>query len=222
MFHTKICGVRLPADIEVVADAGADAIGLNFFPASVRYVDPASETAVALARAARDRGLLCVGLFVNEAPATIDNACQRLALDAIQLHGDEDVADMELLAERTAIPIIRAIKLPTGSLSVKTIESAAYRWATTGCHLLFDADAGSAHGGAGRPLDWPAIGRWAAINPNTSWTLAGGLKPGNVANAIGESKANSVDVASGVEQPRGEKSEALIRQFVAESKKALF
>lgn len=220
MFHVKICGLRFKHDVQAVEASGADAIGLNFFPASVRYLDPESPTTRELSDTAKAAGLLRVGVFVNESARRIAEIVKGVGLDVIQLHGDESAEFLDEL-EGTDLPqyghrrIIRAIKLPTGILSPQQIETTAFPWIDAGCHLLLDADAGSAHGGSGKTLDWSSIRRWAQSQPTCGWTLAGGLTPENVAEAIRTSGANSVDTASGVEQPRGVKSAELIGRFVA-------
>jgi phosphoribosylanthranilate isomerase len=98
------------------------------------------------------------------------------------------------------------------------VEERVAPWREIGCDLLLDADAGSQGGGAGLRLDWTAIGRWSAqFGAKDSWALAGGLTPQSVSKAIAASGAKSVDVASGVEQPRGIKSAELISSFVEHS-----
>ncbi len=223
MFHIKICGIRTPADANAAASAGADAVGLNFFPSSVRYVDPADAATGELSAAAASAGLLRVGVFVNESPSSIGSIAKRVGLDAIQIHGDETVeivSDLKQLDEVKEKPLIRAIKL-SGHRSPEEIHQAAQPWADVGCHLLIDADAGSAHGGIGRVVDWDSVKRWADNFSDVSWTLAGGLTPGNVGEAIARSGATSVDTASGVEDPRGVKSAKMIEGFVAEARRAL-
>ncbi len=220
MFHTKICGVKRASDIEAVSASGADAIGLNFYKPSVRFVDPTSKLAESLSVQAKSAGLLCVGLFVNETVESTLSHALRLGLDVIQLHGDEDVSFVTELRQKTDLPILRAIKLPVGTLTVEMIQEKAGPWEQLDCQILLDADAGPAYGGSGQRLDWSAIRRWAAQYPDVRWVLAGGLTPANVARAIQESQAEGVDVASGVEELRGEKSEQLIRDFAQERKKA--
>lgn len=217
MFRIKICGVRRPEDIAAVADAGGDAIGLNFFPPSVRYVSPEEDSTAALARLAAERGLMRVGVFVNETIATIRQSTQRVGLDAIQLHGDETLEDGKRLQFEMDRPVIRAIKLPRTPLTTDAIEQAAGPWIDAGCHVLLDADAGRQHGGSGKTLDWASVKSWASTQTTTSWTLAGGLKPENLAEAIEASGATSVDTASGVECPKGVKSAERIREFVRQT-----
>ena len=214
MFQIKICGVRRVQDIHAVADCGADAIGLNFFPGSIRFIDPSSPDAAELSKVGSDRGLLRVGVFVNESPEAIARVVDQIKIDVVQLHGDESIDDAEALAGAYGFRVIRAIKLPTGPLEPASIEAAARPWIDIGCHPLLDADAGAAHGGSGKTLDWNSIRHWSDANPQTAFTLAGGLNPGNVAQAITESGTQSVDTASGVEQPRGEKQRDLIDAFV--------
>ena len=132
----------------------------------------------------------------------------------VQLHGDEPLRLARELAESRQLPVIRAIKLSAGPLAAARIEAAARPWVDVGCHPLLDADAGAAHGGSGKTLHWASIRRWSDEHRQTRFTLAGGLNPGNVAEAIRESGAKSVDTASGVEQPRGEKQVDLIAAFV--------
>ncbi|TWT50548.1 N-(5'-phosphoribosyl)anthranilate isomerase [Rubripirellula amarantea] len=212
LFHAKICGVRFKSDIEAVGQAGGDAIGLNFFPPSIRYVRP--DEASALSEVARRLEIKCVGVFVNESAESIAQISQQVGLDVIQLHGDETLDDLKLIREATRLPVLRAIKLPTGPLDAETIESKTQPWISAGCDVLLDADAGAAHGGSGKTLDWDSVRQWAERSPEVNWTLAGGLTPENVAVAMQVSGAKSVDTASGAEQPKGTKSRERIAEFL--------
>lgn len=213
LFHTKICGVRFTSDIEAVGVSGADAIGLNFFPPSVRYVDPGKEDTSRLAETAKRFGLLRVGVFVNETVQTIYEIQQRVGLDVIQLHGDEPLGWTDEYRLTGSLPIVRAIKLPTAELNAKSIEERVRPWTDQGCHVLLDADAGAAHGGSGKTLDWEVIGQWSRDYGCRSWTLAGGLDRENVGLAKRISGAVSVDTASGTESSKGIKSSVLIQAF---------
>lgn len=213
MFHIKICGVREIAQIEAVFKSGADAIGLNFYPTSCRFVDPQQPLTAELASKAEELGLTRIGVFVNSSVENMLQVSEHLGLDAIQLHGDEQSEVVSRLQDAGIKKLIRAIKLPVGALAVEDIETCVTPWASLGTHLLLDADGGKHHGGTGKTLDWGVIREWAQRCRDVRWTLAGGLNPANVAAAISESGANSVDTASGVESERGTKSNSLICQF---------
>ena len=219
MFHIKICGVRLKEDIDAAGDAGADAIGLNFFPASARYVDPNAASTRELAEHAGARDLIRVGVFVNEHADSIFEIANRCRLDVIQLHGDESIDDATQLLE-IGMRVLRAIKLPVGKLTTAEIQTRIAPWRNANASLLLDADAGTAHGGSGKTLDWNAIREWSIQHPANDWILAGGLNPENVGQAIRSSAATSVDVASGVEESRGVKSAARIRAFTKNAQQA--
>ncbi len=215
MFSVKICGVRLKADLRSARAAGVDAVGLNFYPPSVRFLDPAAVQTRALSREASESGLLRVGVFVDDSPARIARVAETVGLDAVQLHGDEP-AETAARLRGEGFRVIRAVKLPPGPLSIGQIRDAIEPVVAAEMHPLLDADGGSQHGGTGRRLDWAAIGQWARAMPPRSWTLAGGLTPDNVAEAIRVTGATSVDVASGVERQRGTKDALLIERFLAE------
>lgn len=214
-FHIKICGVRIKSDIDAVARAGGDAIGLNFFPPSVRYVDPTDVATRELCDHGKSARLKTVGVFVNESAGSVGALARDLALDVIQLHGDETLEDVRMVRLVTSKPILRAIKLPTGPVSVEAIASMTQPWVLAGCDLLLDADAGASHGGSGKAIDWPSVRAWAEAYPRVNWTLAGGLTPENVAEAMKVSTAVSVDTAGGTEEPKGTKSASRIAAFVA-------
>ncbi len=220
MFKLKICGVLLKSDIDAAAKAGADCIGLNFYEESVRYVEPDSLETLSMCRHARKLGLQRAGVFVNRSADEIAEIAQGLDLDLVQLHGDSTLADANELRE-LGIDVIKAVRLPTGSLSVKQIYDAASPWTSNGFHVLLDAESTEHFGGSGKQLDWKTIAEWAWQNPAAQWTLAGGLKAENVAEAIRTTGAKSVDVASGVEEPRGTKDAKKITQFCETAKAAL-
>jgi phosphoribosylanthranilate isomerase len=219
VFQIKICGVRLEEDVRAVEQSGADAIGLNFFPPSVRYLDPDGHAATELARSAAEAGLTTVGVFVNRSAAEIAAVATRLELDAVQLHGDEPPATAETLVD-AGWSVVRALKIPVGPFQPAWLEERAQPWVASGCHLLLDADAGRRHGGSGKTLDWSCVRQWAAGRTPGSWTLAGGLKPENVAAAIEASAARSVDTASGVECPRGVKNAGRVRALTEAARAA--
>lgn len=220
-FAIKICGMRSVQDVRSVADAGADAVGLNFYEPSVRSLNPDAEETIRINQVAREVGLTRVGLFVNHDLEFIQRVAGSLQLDWIQLHGDEPVSLAEDLV-RAGQRILRAIRLPRGKLMPGQIDDVIGKWNEVDVSYLLDADAGASFGGGGQPLDWPSIRAWSDRRGDSAagWVLAGGLNPENVREAIQVSGATSVDVASGVEQPKGRKNAEKIRQFVAAAQRA--
>jgi len=214
-FRVKVCGVRRAEDLRACVDAGIDAVGWNLYPPSVRFVDATSSDVQALCRQAAELGLYQIGVFVNEPADTILRAADRLGLDSVQLHGDE-LPELGEPLTAEGYRVVRAIRLPAGPLDGSQIREAIGPWASLPVDLLLDADPGTGFGGGGRRLDWHSIARWAGDASGTDapkWILAGGLSPENVADAIESSGATAVDVASGVEQPRGSKSPQRIAAF---------
>jgi phosphoribosylanthranilate isomerase len=199
----KICGITRLEDAEVVARAGADALGLNFFEQSPRYVRPEAAAAIST----RVRGSLQrVGLFVNASAADVDAVLQRVELDVLQFQGEETGS----YCEAFGIPFMKAIRV-RGALDVAALES-EYRQA---CCLLLDAYVPGQPGGTGTRFDlsmWPR-------STSMQLVLAGGLAPDNVADAIRRVAPYAVDVSGGVEGPvKGEKDHERIVQFINEVK----
>jgi len=223
MFRIKICGVRSETDIDSVAEAGADAVGFNFHPPSIRYVD--APQAIRLSVRAAQRSLTRVGVFVEQSVDEISRIADSAQIDFVQLHGGQTIADALWLSDR-GFRVIRVIRLAVGPLDPESISAAVASWGFGDFPLLFDAEAGAHGGGLGLRLDWEAIGKWSKIEmfsekvPQTSgeakaqWAIAGGLTPETIGEAIVNSRATAIDVASGVEEPRGEKCRHKIDLFV--------
>jgi phosphoribosylanthranilate isomerase len=203
----KICGINDPAAFDAAVAAGADWIGFVFFPPSPRFVTP--ETAAALAGRAQG-GPPKVGLFVDPTEEAIAAVLARVKLDALQLYGR--VADPAALRTRFGLPIWRAVGI-AGRDDLPADDRGADA-------LLLEAKpppASTRPGGNAARFDWSLLRGWAAPAP---WMLAGGLTPDNVAEAIRETGAESVDVSSGVEREPGVKDPALIRAFIAAARAA--
>ena len=202
-FLIKICGVTTAEDAAMVADAGADAIGVNLWPGSKRYVTPAAARAVLEAVPA---GVLKVGVFVD-APATeMARRIEELGLDRAQLHGDELATDFAALDPARIVRVIRV-------RDAASFETAA-GW--NPALWLYDAFV-EGFGGAGIPAPWPLIARHA----RRPFLLAGGLTPDNVAAAIRATHPDGVDVASGVESRPGVKDPAKVAAFIAAARAAI-
>ncbi|QDU91143.1 N-(5'-phosphoribosyl)anthranilate isomerase [Pirellulimonas nuda] len=219
MFRVKICGVTTAQDAAAAVAAGADAIGINFFPGSPRCVSSAQASEVAKAA----QGALRVGVFVNASASMIVAAAEEVGLDAVQLHGDEPpAAAIELAALLPeGVALLHAFRLPTGDLSAV----ASYAAAVAGggrplAAVLVDAYSPAAYGGTGARADWRALSGWRERLPGQRLVLAGGLTPKNVAEAIGQVRPDGVDVASGVESSPGVKDQAKSRLFVDQARKA--
>ncbi len=204
MFRIKICGITSAEDAAMAVSLGADAIGINFYKGSRRYV-PASEAAPIVA-ALRGKAVP-VGVFVNELPEVITEVCRTLFIDVVQLSGHEPPA----VAQRLSFQRIKAVHARDGS------ELAAFRDYPCDAFLL-DADVKGEFGGTGVALDWGKIGN---PKPGKPWILAGGLTAENVANAIRLTRPDGVDVAGGVETTPGRKDPLKVKRFIDNAKKEL-
>jgi phosphoribosylanthranilate isomerase len=192
-------------------DAGADYVGLVFFPKSPRNVTMGA--AGELAVMARGRAV-SVALLVDPDDALVD-AAAAAGPDMIQLHGDESPERAAAIRVRSGRGIIKAVKV--GGADDARAASAYLGAADI---ILFDAmpprTAGALPGGNGAAFDWRALAE--AGPPPDGFILSGGLNPGNVREAIAMTGARAVDVSSGVERAPGEKDEDLIRRFIQAAK----
>jgi phosphoribosylanthranilate isomerase len=181
-FLIKICGVTTAEDAAMAAAAGADAIGVNLWPGSKRYVAPAAARAVLEAVPA---GVLKVGVFVDAPAAEVAKRIEDLGLDRAQLHGDEAATDFAAFDPARIVRVIRV----RDAASFETADG----W--NPALWLYDAVV-DGFGGAGVPAPWPLIARHA-MRP---FLLAGGLTPDNVAASIRATRPDGVDVAWGQEE----------------------
>ncbi len=193
----KICGLTDVDQALACVEAGADAIGLNFWPRSKRRVDDAVARQIAQALAGRAR---VVGVVVDAAPDRVERIRQ-LGVRWIQLHGAESPEALT----RWMPEAFKAIHLDEGE--------SAERW--PGDELLVDARVGDLPGGTGVTCDWVAA---AALARTRRLWLAGGLTPDNVAEAVRIVAPHGVDVASGVERSPGRKDLDLVRRFIASAR----
>ncbi len=213
MFRVKICGITSVEDASLVAEAGADAVGLNFYPNSARYLQPRAAEAVA---AALPEGVVKVGLFVNAAEDDIRERFAGLGLDLIQLHGDEPP---EFVAAIEGRPVMRAFRV--GAAGLDPVYEYIERTEELGCPLravLVDSFRKGSYGGTGQLTDWATVAAYQATPP---LVLAGGLTPQNVAEAIAAVRPTAVDTASGVESSPGKKNPTAVREFVRAARAAL-
>jgi phosphoribosylanthranilate isomerase len=198
----KICGINTQAAFDAVVEAGADYVGLNFFPPSPRFVAPAQAAALA---ARSSNGLQCVGLFVNPTDAEIEAVLAELTLDILQVYAD--AARCRAIKVAFKIPVWRAIGIAAAADLPVTDE------ALDGFVIEAKAPPGASRpGGNAAAFDISVLAGWQAPG---FWLLAGGLTPENVAAVIAATDAPGVDVSSGVETAPGVKSADLIQKFVA-------
>lgn len=194
----KICGFTRKEDLKAALEAGADAIGLVFYPSSPRYVDLA--TAAELARAVPPF-VSIVGLFVNAEPASIRAALAAVPIHLLQFHGDED----EGFCRQFDRPYIKAARVRPGMDLLQYADRFPSAQA-----ILLDAFV-EGYGGGGKVFDWTLI----PPDLRKPLILSGGLDAGNVAAAITRVRPAAVDVSSGVEAARGIKDAEKIRAFIA-------
>jgi phosphoribosylanthranilate isomerase len=215
-FRIKICGVTTADDAAAVAQAGADAIGLNFYVKSKRYLDPAQAISVV---ASIPSGVTKIGVFVNSTAPEIRALCSKIGLDAVQLHGDEPA---ELLRELTGIPTVRALQWKNDrGASIDTFLENCDKLECSPIAILIDAHHPTEFGGTGMTADWSAIAKWKeSRHPDLPIILAGGLTSSNVSNAIAVVTPEAVDTASGVESRPGRKDARLVGDFVQVAKQA--
>jgi phosphoribosylanthranilate isomerase len=216
VFRIKICGVRRAEDLPHIAAAGADAVGLNFYPGSKRYLTPDEAEAVAVAV---PNGVARVGVFVNASTADMLAAAEQFGLDYLQLHGDEPSAQ---LPELRARPLIKAFRFGhDGWAPIKQYLFECKRHGSLPVAVLVDAPpALGSFGGTGTTADWQALAGWRK-QIDLPLILAGGLTPENVVRAIELVNPSAVDTATGVEAANGFKDAGATRDFVARARSAL-
>jgi phosphoribosylanthranilate isomerase len=192
----KICGVTREADVDAAVDAGADAIGLVFYPRSPRHLS--LERAKQLVR--RLPPLVTpVGLFVNASADEVARAVDAVPQLLLQFHGDEQPHD----CRHQGRPYLRAARMAPG---VDLLDFAAQF--SDAAALLLDTHV-EGYGGSGKVFDWSLIPASLACPV----VLSGGLHAGNVADGILQVRPWAVDVSSGVEASKGIKDPAAIRRF---------
>lgn len=206
MTVVKICGITRAEDAIACVRAGADWLGLNFWPPSRRFID--AEHGRALAAAARSAGdPALVGVFVNQSNKEIAAVARAVNLDWVQLHGDEGPERCAELVDR-GLRVIKALPMA----SAADIDRLADYPAST---FLIDTPT-AGYGGSGRTFDWELARR--AVATGRTIILAGGLDPDNVAAAVAGVRPFGVDVASGVESLPGIKDHARVRAFIDRAK----
>lgn len=183
--RVKICGITRPEDGRHAAHAGADAIGLVFYPPSSRYVRPRRAAEII---AALPPFVTTVGLFVDAPPERIGALLEQVPLDMLQFHGDESPQYCAGFQR----PWIKALRMRDGV----DARAEADRYGAAGARgLLVDSYVPGVPGGTGERFDWDRL----PADPSLPLVLAGGLNPANVAEAVRRVRPWAVDVSGGVE-----------------------
>lgn len=199
--QVKICGLTRVDEAVACVRAGADAIGLVFYPPSPRHVSAATAGEIA---AALPPAVAKVGVFVDETKDNVIETARVVGLTAVQLHGGETPA---MVAELKAagLKVIKALfaaKAPGLELA-DTFGADA---------VLFEQGAGRLPGGNAETWDY-GLARRSDLGPPL--ILAGGLAPANVASAIAKAKPDAIDLSSGVEASPGRKQIELVKSLMA-------
>ena len=206
--RVKICGITNVEDARLAVEAGADLIGLNFYPPSPRYI---SESTAREIRAALPATVLSVGVFVNAEREHIATLAERLDLHAVQFHGDETHADCSGWSQKT----IKAARIGSEDPLDLALEWEAYPTD----YILLDTYRPGRYGGTGETFAWEHVANLTAAQRQRI-ILAGGLTPENVTAAVQAVRPWAVDVASGVESTPGRKDPEKLRAFIHYAKTA--
>ena len=203
MVLVKVCGITNLDDALAAADAGADALGFNFYERSPRYVTPE------VARTIVDRvrvdypNLLNVGVFVNESLDAIQKIAEVAGVSALQLHGNETPEYCKALKGHHLIKVFSASdKFKPQTVLDYDVQA-----------IMLDAVDKEAFGGTGKLSNWAVARETSELVPKLF--LAGGLSAENVADAINHVNPYAVDACSRLESAPGRKDQASVRAFVA-------
>jgi phosphoribosylanthranilate isomerase len=199
----KICGVTTRDDADQLVALGVDALGVNFWPRSKRYLAPENATWL---RELAGR-ILRVGVFVNEDPELPLRLVREGLLDVVQIHGDETPEDA-LPYQNAGVPFFKGIGVKTK----EDLDRAADFHASA---ILLDAHAPGVYGGTGETFDWNAAVDFKTLHPDLPMILAGGIVPDNAALAATTVRPAALDVASGAELSPGIKDFDKVRALLA-------
>lgn len=205
----KVCGVTLVSDLDIIAAAGIDTVGLNFVAHSPRQLT--LDRALELSRRAAELGLLRVAVTMDLAARELNELLAQIEVDFVQLHGRESP---ELSTACRGIPIIKATSWTGRNEEQELVE--AWRSQVDSGQLvawLVDAYAPKAGGGTGHKARWDLLQPRPKVFRDLPVILAGGLNPANVAEAVRTTLVEGVDTASGVELSPGIKSPQLVQDF---------
>lgn len=195
----KICGVTSLDDAMACVEAGTDALGLNFYEPSPRFLtlEKAAEITKHM-----PPFVARVGLFVNASEDTVRRTIEKTGINTLQFHGDETP---EFCSKFAPMKVIKAFRMQGADTLRQLADYNVDAW------LLDSYEAGTP-GGTGMIFSWDLARQ--AKDEGKPIILAGGLDPENVAEAIHETWPYAVDVASGVESEKGKKDISMVRRFI--------
>ena len=199
MTIVKICGIKILKDALTAIEAGANYLGFNFYPKSVRFIEKSACAEITSVLKREHPQIKLVGVFVNLSVEAIKDIMQTCYLDLAQLHGDETP---EIFSQLTPHAFRAFRGIPESNAGYERNEAP---------FMLIDAAVKGVYGGSGVTADWTAAAKLAQQYP---LLLAGGLTPENVADAVCQVNPWGVDVASGVESAPGEKDPEKMSAFV--------
>lgn len=207
----KICGISRPEALEAAIGANADFAGFVFFAPSPRNLTP-SEAAELAARA--EGRIARIGLFVDADDLAIHEAIKAGRLDGLQFHGSETPDRVAQAKARFGLPVWKVLSVA----AAHDVQRAA-AYIDVADLILFDAKTpqGTLPGGMGLAFDWSLLAHYRGRH---EWGLAGGLTPGNVAEAVSVTGAPLVDTSSGVESAPGVKDVDKIAAFCKAARQA--
>ena len=203
--HTslKICGITRAEEATRLAEMGVDALGINFWPQSKRYLSPEDARKLPSNLAGK---ILRVGVFVNADPSLPRQLIEDGVIDLAQFHGDESPAYCAPFAD-AGLPFIKAI----GVKNAASLDHISDYQATA---ILLDTPAPGVYGGTGEKFDWTHARDFIQANPNTPVLLAGGITPANAEDAIAMVHPAALDIASGAEISPGIKDFEKVQQLL--------
>lgn len=199
----KFCGMTRPGDVRLAIELGVDAVGLVFAAKSPRRLEPGQAEAL---RAAVPPLVSAVALFMDNPGSEVEAVVRRIKPDLLQFHG----AESDAFCRGFGLPFVKVLAMGGGGDALALRK----RYPSASAFLL-DGHAPGQPGGAGASFDWsrvPALGKPVF--------LAGGLGPGNVADAVRAVRPFAVDVSSGIESAPGIKDGGRMQAFVDEVRRA--
>jgi len=223
MTKIKFCGIKTLQDALAAIDTGADYLGFNFYPKSVRFIEKKTCAEITSVLKREHPQIKLVGVFVNSSVDEVKNILDTCSLDLVQLHGDETPEMLNAFNGKAFKAIRLSAQFVETSihplLSAQSVDKSVHPFPSVGNPaFLVDAAVKGVYGGSGVTADWSAAAELAKEYP---LLLAGGLTPENVADAVRQVKPWGVDVASGVESAAGEKDSAKMSAFVKAVKQSI-